>query len=479
MHSGVYIPDEFINHIKAILPSHLQMEDFIRCCRTPLRKSIRVNTLKISVQDFLQRVSHYDWQLSPIPWCKEGFWLQRPEEQENQLPLGNTAEHMAGLFYIQEASSMMPPSALFAELAPVQTVLDMTAAPGSKSTQIAALMQNQGLLIANELSASRIKVLSANIQRCGVANAAITLFDGNVFGTWLPETFDAILLDAPCSGEGGVRKDEDAMKNWSLEHINSIADVQKQLIESAFTALKPGGTLVYSTCTLNQEENQQVCQHLKQTYGDAVEFLALDNLFEGAQDCVTPEGFLHVWPQTFDSEGFFVAKIKKLTSVEFGPIPTKQGKYPFTPASAKDRAKLEEYLQQTFALSLPQDKSVYQRENEFWLFPQPYAELTKRMRFQRAGVKIAELHRKGFRLTHEFALAFGHQAEQNCYALKQEQLIQFYKGQDISLSSPQTQGENILFYMGSVVGLGKVIKQKIKNALPRELVRDNKLITWE
>ena len=161
MHSGVYIPDEFVNHIKAILPAHLQMDDFIQCCRTPLRKSIRINTLKISVQAFLQRAEDYNWQLTPIPWCNEGFWLQRPEEQEKQLPLGNTAEHMAGLFYIQEASSMMPPTALFEGLGPASTVLDMTAAPGSKSTQIAALMQNQGLLVANELSASRIKALSA------------------------------------------------------------------------------------------------------------------------------------------------------------------------------------------------------------------------------------------------------------------------------------------------------------------------------
>ena len=312
-----------------------------------------------------------------------------------------------------------------------------------------------------------------------MANTAITLFDGNVFGTWLPETFDAILLDAPCSGEGGVRKDEDAMKNWSVDHINDIAAIQKQLIESAFIALKPGGTMVYSTCTLNQEENQQVCAHLKATYADAVEFIPLHDLFPEAADCVTPEGYLHVWPQVFDSEGFFVAKIKKLASVAFEPAPTKHGKYPFAPATRKDSANFEQFLQQAFAIKLPADKQIYQRDNEFWLFPEHYPALAKRMRFQRGGVKMAELHRKGFRLTHEFVLALGHLAQKNCLELSEQQLIQFYKGQDIQLSEPREQAENILFYQGAVVGIGKVIKQKIKNALPRELVRDNRLITWE
>src|SRR5690606_29712160 len=120
-------------------------------------------------------------------------------------------------------------------------------------------MQHKGALVANELSASRIKVLHANLQRCGVSNAAITHFDGQIFGSWTPEAFDSILLDAPCSGEGAIRKDEDAMASWSLKHIEDIAEIQRGLIVSAFQALKPGGVMVYSTCTLNHTENQQVC----------------------------------------------------------------------------------------------------------------------------------------------------------------------------------------------------------------------------
>ena len=137
-------------------------------------------------------------------------------------------------------------------------------------------------------------MLHANISRCGISNVALTHFDGRVFGAAVPEMFDAILLDAPCSGEGVVRKDPDALKNWSPESNQEIAATQRELIDSAFHALRPGGTLVYSTCTLNREENEAVCLWLKETYPDAVEFLPLGDLFPGANKALTEEGFLHV-----------------------------------------------------------------------------------------------------------------------------------------------------------------------------------------
>ena len=147
----------------------------------------------------------------------------------DHIPLGNSAEHLAGLFYIQEASSMMPVSALLHHFQDTEnaTLLDAAAAPGSKTTQLAAAINNQGLIIANEYSSSRIKMLHSNIQRCGIKNVALTHFDAAVFGQWLPNTFDAILLDAPCSGEGTVRKDKQAMKNWDQTAIESISTYKR------------------------------------------------------------------------------------------------------------------------------------------------------------------------------------------------------------------------------------------------------------
>ncbi|BBU83347.1 hypothetical protein EIMP300_47470 [Escherichia coli] len=236
----VYFPDAFLTQMREAMPSTLSFDDFLAACQRPLRRSIRVNTLKTSVADFLQLTAPYGWTLTPIPWCEEGgagFWIER--DNEDALPLGSTAEHLSGLFYIQEASSMLPVAALFADGNAPQRVMDVAAAPGSKTTQIAARMNNEGAILANEFSASRVKVLHANISRCGISNVALTHFDGRVFGAAVPEMFDAILLDAPCSGEGVVRKDPDALKNWSPESNQEIAATQRELIDSAFHALRP------------------------------------------------------------------------------------------------------------------------------------------------------------------------------------------------------------------------------------------------
>ena len=227
-----------------------------------------LNTLKISVTEFKQYAKQKNWLLTPIPWCEEGFWLERPAAEEQNLALGNTDLHLSGAMYVQEASSMLPPIALKQSIEHTNYVLDMASAPGSKTSQLAALMNNQGVLVANELSSSRLKVLSATLKRMGVGNCALSHFDGVIFGNYMFECFDSILLDAPCSGEGTVRKDADALKNWSIDSNIEIAQVQKDLIKSAFYALKPGGTLVYSTCTLTPLENQHVCDFLLSEFGD-------------------------------------------------------------------------------------------------------------------------------------------------------------------------------------------------------------------
>lgn len=189
-------------------------------------------------------------------------------------------------------------------------------------------------------------MLHANISRCGISNVALTHFDGRVFGAAVPEMFDAILLDAPCSGEGVVRKDPDALKNWSPESNQEIAATQRELIDNAFHALRPGGTLVYSTCTLNREENEAVCLWLKETYPDAVEFLPLGDLFPGANKALTEEGFLHVFPQIYDCEGFFVARLRKTQAIPVLPAPKyKVGNFPFSPVKDREAVKFVRRLQ--------------------------------------------------------------------------------------------------------------------------------------
>lgn len=474
MHSHVYLPDEFLEQMAQILPKHLSMDDFVNACQKPLRKSVRVNTLKISVADFVELAKQKEWELQPVPWCTEGFWISA---DESNVPLGNTYEHMAGLFYIQEASSMIPPSALFSheQHSEFESVLDMAAAPGSKTTQIAALMKNQGVLVANEYAASRVKVLHANIERCGVRNAALSNFDARVFGGWLPERFDAILLDAPCSGEGTVRKDADALKNWSISSIHSIAETQKDLIESAFHALKVGGTLVYSTCTLSEEENQQVCRHLKDTFGDSVTFESLGNLFEGASNVLTSEGFLHVFPQVFDSEGFFVAKIKKLGNTQPPTVKKRMGKFPFEKLSNKKVQELTNALKSALNIDLPPQSSVWTRDKDVWLFPQELEPMLGELRFSRMGIKIAETHKNGYRWQHQVATALAQPNECRCIHVSLEDAREWFMGRDIRPESESGKGEIIVCYNDTVIGLGKWVGNRVKNGLPRELVRDKNL----
>ncbi|MEZ8194817.1 16S rRNA (cytosine(1407)-C(5))-methyltransferase RsmF [Vibrio cortegadensis] len=473
MHPNIKLPDDFLREIKAIMPSHLNMEDFISACKKPLRKSIRVNTLKISVEDFIERARQKEWTLSPVPWCDTGFWI---DADETSVPLGNTAEHMAGLFYIQEASSMMPPSAMFnAEDDEFNAILDMAAAPGSKTTQVAALMKNQGVLVANEYSASRVKVLHANIERCGVRNTALSNFDGRVFGGWLPEQFDAVLLDAPCSGEGTIRKDPDAMKNWSRDSVIAIGDTQRDLIESAFHALKTGGVMVYSTCTLSLEENQHVCHHLKQTFGDAVEFESLANLFDDAEAALTEEGFLHIFPQIYDSEGFFVARIRKVSSVTPPEVKKRMGKFPFEKATAKIQSDVRDQLAKTLDIVLPSDSSVWLRDKDVWLFPNALEPMIGELRFSRMGIKIAETHKKGFRWQHQVATTLATGNEAKTVHLSVDDAREWYMGRDVRPLDQSGQGEVIVMLESDVIGLGKWVGNRVKNGLPRELVRDKNL----
>ncbi|MBN4832299.1 16S rRNA (cytosine(1407)-C(5))-methyltransferase RsmF [Enterobacter hormaechei] len=471
--NSVFLPEQFLAQMREALPAHLSFDDFVAACQRPLRRSIRVNTLKISVGAFLDLVSPYGWQLTPVPWCEEGFWIERDDEES--LPLGSTAEHLSGLFYIQEASSMLPVAALFADENQPERVMDVAAAPGSKTTQIAARMNNRGAILANEFSASRVKVLHANISRCGIHNVALTHFDGRVFGAALPEAFDAILLDAPCSGEGVVRKDPDALKNWSVASNLEIAATQRELIDSAFHALRPGGTLVYSTCTLNRDENEDVCLWLKQRYADAVEFLPLDTLFDSASHAATPEGFLHVFPQIYDCEGFFVARLRKTRAVDPLPAPAfKVGNFPFAPVKGREAAQVQAAASKV-GLHWDESLRLWMRDKELWLFPSTIEPLIGKVRFSRLGIRLAEIHNKGYRWQHEAVIALA--GDENTFALTHQEAEEWYRGRDVYPENSPAQDEVIVTYQGFPLGLAKKVGSRLKNSYPRELVRDGRLFT--
>ena len=286
-------------------------EEFKKYSLSFLRRSIRINTIKTSTNDLKKRLEK-DWKLTQIPWCKQGFWV---EHKKGRRDIGNTLEHQLGYIYVQEAASMIPPIVLNPKKGEI--VLDMCAAPGSKSSQIAAMMQNKGILIANDYQGKRLAPLTLNLQRVGVSNCILTLMEGRFFKGF---NFDKILVDAPCSGTGTIRKSLKTLRIWNPDMVKRLAGTQKQLIETAFNNLKKEGTLVYSTCSLEPEENEAVIDFLLDKYKNVrVEEIKINGLkrsspvleFENKKYNNKIKNCLRIWPQDNDTEGFFVAKIIK------------------------------------------------------------------------------------------------------------------------------------------------------------------------
>ncbi|TQV74895.1 NOL1/NOP2/sun family putative RNA methylase [Aliikangiella marina] len=471
--SGGKINPAYLAHAKQTFLSQADEKAFLDACGRGLRKSVRVNTLKYSVEEFRELAARHQWQLTAIPWCKEGFWVDESSLSENTA-LGNTPEHVQGLFYIQEASSMLPSVALLGDnklAAPL--VLDMAAAPGSKTTQLAAMLNNQGLVVANELSASRLKSLHNNLVRCGIFNAAMSHHDGRKFADFVPGLFDYILLDAPCGGEGTVRKDIHALENWSLAKVKEIGELQKALILSAYQSLKPGGRLVYSTCTLSVEENQAIVEFLRANTDAKV--INLKHLFEGAERSLIAEGYLHVLPHLYDSEGFFVACIGKPAESQPSESPLAQFKSPFEKLTKKEKLRLREYYQAQFGIDIePDGFQLLKRQKEVWIFPQAIGEVNAYMKVNRAGMKIAEVYPNKIRSTHEFAYCFGQAATDQIVELTKPDFVEFVKGQSLHLDNCDCRdGEVLMFYQKKVIGIAQKQKNKIKNGYPRELVKDN------
>ncbi len=483
------ISKHYIEHIQKQIGKQ-NLSAFLDYCQRPLRKSIRINTLKITHKEFFSRVAKYSWEFQQIPWCKDGFWLTRPKQEEDRLALGNTLEHLIGLFYIQEASSMLPAEALqFSNKKMANTasiILDMAASPGSKTTHLSTIYNSNELIVANEISASRVKSLYASLRRCGVTNYCLSHRDGNDFAGITPSTFDAILLDAPCGGEGTVRKDPSALRNWKFDDLKTLSAIQKQLIDSAFTSLKPGGVLLYSTCTVSAEENQQVCEHLLQHQNCQV--IPLNSMFDGAEKALTKEGYLRILPQHYDSEGFFVASFVKQAEDSFDSTPSTvkvSGNWQYLNESLQQN--FEHYLSDQFGFKLQAlcGKLLIKQSNnyqEIWLFPEKFNnQLLQTIKPKRTGIRLTEVRLKKkqfqFRLTHEFIVAWGSQFSTNTLQTTITEARSFLMGKDLDNQHHQlTDGECIVCNQGKPLGLAKVIKNRIKNNIPRELIVDK--LNW-
>ncbi len=304
------LPPLFLKRMQELLgeeyPAFLQSYD------SPRRYGLRVNTLKISVEEFL-RIAPF--HLRPVPWTNNGFYYEE-EDRPSRHPF-----YYAGLYYLQEPSAMAPAQIL--PVHPGERVLDLCAAPGGKATELAAKLTGEGLLVANDISASRAKGLLKNLELFGVSNSFVTCTTPEKLAGQFGKGFDKILVDAPCSGEGMFRKDEASARAWSLEKVQTYAGTQKEIILQAASMLKPGGEMLYSTCTFSPEEDEQVIADLLRNCPEmqlmpipmtegfsrgradlAGEFLS-DKERESLSNCV------RIYPHKAAGEGHFLALLKK------------------------------------------------------------------------------------------------------------------------------------------------------------------------
>lgn len=297
-------------------------EEFFKISYTTTPSSIRCNTLKISVEDLKKRLEEKGWKLKQ-PFKEIGhdeiFVL------ENRLKpgeLGKTKEHLLGYYYVQEISSMLPLLAL--DVKENETLLDLCASPGSKTTQAASMMKNTGLIIANEVSLGRIGILNSNLEKCGVMNSIVTRKEGGSLCERLLKKsnlkFDKILVDAPCSGEGTLRKSPKTFLMWNKKMILNISKIQKRLAASAIKLLKVGGEMIYSTCTLAPEEDEEVVDFLLKNFDLQIESIKLPIKmrcgvceWEGKQYNKEVSKACRLYPQDNNTDGFFLCKIKKLS----------------------------------------------------------------------------------------------------------------------------------------------------------------------
>jgi 16S rRNA (cytosine1407-C5)-methyltransferase len=447
----------------------LTVEEYIKLeksLKAPFRKSIRVNTLKISLSDFKILAEKNDWLLEQINWCNEGYFIDRENKEK---PLGKSIYHHGGIFYIQEASSMLPVE-IFSNIKSDDLILDLASAPGSKLTQIAAKSKNIPFLIANEPSGMRVKALVSNIKRMGIVNSLVVQKDPQALAKILPNTFSKIMLDAPCSGDGMIRRDIKTLDRWNYNKVKFQAGVQKRLIEEAFKLLKPGGELIYSTCTLTKEEDEQILEHLTTTYSSA-------KLMEIKMKPFNKNtGYIKIFPYQFDTEGFFVSKI---TKTEATKVPSdikikvqkenKSKKWDFLISNKINIIKDCFLSNFEFDFNFDNDRNLLIEKNgEAWIWPEAAYKLMKSLHPVYSGIKIGKFVNNGFIPSHSFCSTYGYLFKKNILEVEEEQGTSFLKGQDLTFK--QNSGYYLIKSRNIILGIGKSDGNYIKNKLPRDLV---------
>ena len=428
------LPEAFLERMKAQLGA--EYADFLRSLERPRAVALRFNPLKGQRPDL-------PFVGEPVPWEREGFYY------DPQSRPGLHVFHEAGVYYLQEASAMAPVALLDPQ--PGERVCDLCAAPGGKTTQIAGRMLGEGFLLCNEWSPKRAKILSRNIERMGIANALVTNEHPATLASRFAGQFDRVLVDAPCSGEGMFRKEEAAVTDWSQETVEMCARRQAEILHSGAQLVRPGGRLVYSTCTFAPEEDEQA----------VAEFLSTHPEFE-PEVIETPwfvpgeNGSHRMWPHKLLGEGHFAAVLRKKGDEEadFQPL-----------AGAKLPKEWQQFAKE-MGISLPAGKALLFGQSLYWV-PEGMPDIA-RLKVLRPGLELGIAKKDRFEPAHALALWLDGCASVQDYPAGSAEMAKYLHGEVLPSDK---KGWTLVTADGFSIGWGKGDGKVLKNHYPKGLRR--------
>lgn len=425
-----------------------EYDDFMQALDQPNVKAFYLNPLK---KDGLKYLDNK--YIQPHVVVKNGYYF----DYQN-YPLGKSPFFSCGLYYIQEPSAMLVSH--FLDIQDDDYILDMCAAPGGKTCAVASQLSNQGLMIANDIVSLRAKILSENVERFGLANTIITNCDPLHFTKILPGFFDKIILDAPCSGEGMFRKSDQAIETWSIDKVNECAFIQRQLIDAAMILLKPGGQLIYSTCTYNMIENEQQIQYLLEHYDCSLIPLEKSH---GMQPGIDMEEAVRLYPHHYQGEGHFIALIQK-----HGEEKSQKIKGIKPSISKQNQLLVQDFYKQYLNIKVP--PYLFDNNNHIYALLPQFPEL-KGIRVLRNGLYLGECKKNRFEPSLALALTLHKEDVKQSYTyhVNDQQILDYLHGETI-IGSHQ-KGYGILFVEDYPLSFYKESNHQAKNLYPKGLRR--------
>ena len=474
----IKLPEEFLETMKEMLGDEYQA--FLDSYEEPRKYGLRVNTLKISPEEF-QKLAPF--HLEPIPWTDNGFYYLEQDQASRH------AFYYAGLYYLQEPSAMTPASVLGAR--PGERILDLCAAPGGKATELGARLQGKGLLAANDISASRAKALLKNIEVFGISNGLVLNEVPAKLAGQFPEFFDRILVDAPCSGEGMFRKAPEVARAWYPDKPADCAKQQKEILSQAARMLRPGGRLLYSTCTFSPLENEEVIADFLEKHPEfaLLPVTPMEGEAAGRAGYFAPgrpdlvrggaraplERCARVWPHKLPGEGHFLALLQKEGT---DPVPEdgksvacekrrlfseeKEGVFR---GDAEAKAALEAFLRD-FA-GVPDWSRIEVRGGQAYYMPDCRTRLSG-LRFLRCGLYLGEIRKGRFEPSQSLAMALSGR-EYGCamrFSRTDERVYRYLRGETVSVDdvpAGRPKGWQLVCVDGYPLGWGKLTGGLLKN----------------